>query len=264
MRQGQPSFVEIPRRVTQACAGAGRALRRRIGLLRGSAPEHAHSPAAKLLLGEVLGLFEAARQVFQPPLPIARSANPRVVILLPGFAAGPIRMRFMARQLERAGHTVKRWGLGYNLGPSEERFGIVSDRVCEVHRRYGERVVLVGWSLGGIFAREIAKRHPDKVEKVITLGSPFSHSPYSNNVWRIYQLVTGHSVENPPLEVDLTAKPPVETVAMWSPRDGVIAPRSACGRPGERDRAVALRCTHWRFSNSPEAVMAVYRELERG
>jgi hypothetical protein len=65
------------------------------------------------------------------------------------------------------------------------------------------------------------------------------------------------------VEAQVAVKPPVETVALWSPRDGVIAPRSACGLPGERDRAVALRCTHIGFASSPEAIAAVARELER-
>ena len=95
------------------------------------------------------------------------------------------------------------------------------------------------------------------------MGSPFSGTPYANNAWRIYQLVTGHSVEQPPIEALLSVKPPVETVALWSPRDGVVSPRSACGMPGERDRAVALRCTHLGFANSPEAIRAVAAELER-
>jgi pimeloyl-ACP methyl ester carboxylesterase len=124
--------------------------------------------------------------------------------------------------------------------------------------------VLVGWSLGGIFARELAKRHPDLVAKVITMGTPFSGAPYANNAWPIYQLVTGHSVEQPPVEVQISVKPPVETVALWSPRDGVIAPRSACGRLGERDRAIALRCTHLGFAHSLESIRAVAEELERG
>jgi pimeloyl-ACP methyl ester carboxylesterase len=134
--------------------------------------------------------------------------------------------------------------------------------VRQIHQLYGQNVVLVGWSLGGIFARELAKRHPEMVAKVITMGTPFSGSPYANNAWRVYQLVTGHSVEQPPVEAQIAVKPPVETVALWSPRDGVVAPRSACGLPGERDRAVALRCSHIGFASSDEAIAAVARELE--
>jgi pimeloyl-ACP methyl ester carboxylesterase len=183
-------------------------------------------------------------------------------MLLPGFATHPIRMRYMAQQLERAGHKAKRWGMGFNLGASEEAMESLSERIVAVHERYGRKAVLVGWSLGGIFAREMAKRHPELVEKVITMGSPFSGDPHANNAWRAYQLITGHRVDNPPVKAELAAKPPVETVAFWSPRDGIVSPRSACGRPGERDRAVALRCNHLGFAYSPECIEAVLRELE--
>ena len=94
------------------------------------------------------------------------------------------------------------------------------------------------------------------------MGSPFSGSPYDNNAWRIYHLVAGHSVEEPPVQVDTAAKPPVETVALWSPRDGIVSPRASCGRPGERDRAVAIRCTHVGFPNAPDCIRTVLKELD--
>ena len=94
------------------------------------------------------------------------------------------------------------------------------------------------------------------------MGSPFSGSLRANNVWRIYQAIAGHRVDGPKMSAQLSRKPPVETVALWSPRDGAISPRSACGYPGERDKAVALRCSHMGFSYSPEAIRAVAREID--
>jgi pimeloyl-ACP methyl ester carboxylesterase len=185
-------------------------------------------------------------------------------MLLPGFATHPIRMRYMARRLEAAGHTVKRWGLGFNWGPTVDNFAALERRVGEVAERHGEPVVLVGWSLGGLFAREVAKRRPASVAKVVTMGSPFSHSPRANNVWRAYHFITGHRVEEPPIAVELAVKPPVETIALWSPRDGIVHPRAARGVAGERDREVALRCTHMGFAYDPEVIAAVLRELDQG
>jgi pimeloyl-ACP methyl ester carboxylesterase len=237
---------------------------RRVELLRRKPQGDAHGPAPQLLVREPLTFLEQLTHAFHGPLVLPRAEHPRVVMLLPGFGTHPLRMRRMARELERAGHKVKRWGLGFNFGPSEETFALLDARVRQIGERYGEKIVLVGWSLGGIFARELAKRHPDMVAKVITMGTPFSGSPYANNAWRAYELITGHSVEQPPVEVALAVKPPVETVALWSPRDGVVAPRSACGFPGERDRAVALRCSHVGFASSDEAIAAVARELEQG
>jgi len=194
---------------------------------------------------------------------IARAETPRLVMLLPGFGTHPVRMRHMAKQLEKAGHRVKRWGLGINTGPTPEKVELLARRLQDLHDRYGMKVHLVGWSLGGLFARELAKLHPELVAKVVTMGSPFSGDPHANNVWRIYELVTGHPVTDPPVGKHRDEKPPVPTVALWSPRDGFVQARAACGRPGERDRAVALRCSHIGFSHSEEAIAAVLGELER-
>ena len=236
---------------------------RRVELLRQKPPAEAHGPRRMLLLGELASPLDPLLRPFRPPLVLPKTQRPRIVMLLPGFGTHPLRMRYMAKRLEEAGHKTKRWGLGFNLGPTEANFALLEERVRQIRARYGQNVVLVGWSLGGIFARELAKRHPDLVAKVITMGTPFSHSLYANNAWRIYQLITGQSVEQPQVEAEVSVKPPVETVALWSPRDGVIAARSACGRRGERDRAVALRCTHLGVAHSLEAIRAVAEELER-
>jgi pimeloyl-ACP methyl ester carboxylesterase len=241
------------------------AITRRVDLLRHKRPAEAQGPGPKWLFREPLTFLEPLTRPFRRQAPaLPRTAHPRVVMLLPGFGTHPLRMRRMARELERAGHKVKRWGLGFNLGPTPENFALLEDRLRRIGERYDQQVVLVGWSLGGIFAREIAKRHPEIVAKVITMGTPFSGSPYANNAWRAYEMVTGHSVETPPVAVELAVKPPVETVALWSPRDGIVAPRSSRGLPGERDRAVALRCSHIGFASSDEAIAAVARELESG
>lgn len=246
-RPGEPGWREFARRVQ---------------LARRPQPEGSHSPAARFLLSELGELGEPLRRALHPPLEIPKADHRRVVVLLPGFGTSPWRMRYMAHQLERAGHKAKRWGMGFNLGVTPELFEILSRRIAAVHERYGQPIVLVGWSLGGVFARELAKRQPDLIGKVITMGSPFSGSPYDNNAWRIYHLVAGHPVDAPPVEAELAVKPPVETVAIWSPRDGIVAPRASCGRAGERDRAIAVRCTHVGFPNSPECIRAVLAELD--
>jgi len=257
--------------IAAAAAAGGRAqqayaateLARRVALAREAIPEEYESGKPRLmrLLGEAQVLLEPVRRP-RRKLEIAPTANPQVVMLLPGFGAHPMRMRYLARQMEAAGHIAKRWGIGFNWGPTEQNFDAVEQRLLELHVRHGRKVVLVGWSLGGLYAREIAKRQPQAVAKVVTMGSPFSGSPRANNVWRAYQFITGHSVDAPPVAAELPVKPPVETVALWSANDGVIAPRCAAGRPGERDRAVALRCTHMGFTYDPQVIRTVLTELE--
>ena len=236
---------------------------RRWALAAEARADAASGPPLRLLLAEFGWPLLSLERRLRKSAAITRATMPKTVMLLPGFGAHPVRMRWMARELEKAGHTVKRWGLGTNLGATEARFRQVEDRLVALADRAGEPIVLVGWSLGGVMARELAKLHPDLVAKVITLGSPFSGNPRANNGWRAYQAIAGHRVDEPEFEARPNEKPPVETVALWSPRDGIVDPRSAAGRPGERDRAVALRCTHMGFVLTHEAVAAVLAELDR-
>lgn len=250
-----------PLAVTAATYWKDSELARRVALAREPQPEDVRPPRARLLIAELGVVIDPLVRLVRRWTPVL-AAEPRTVMLLPGFGAHPVRMRYMARQLECAGHKVKRWGMGFNLGAAEDTIDRIEARLLAVHARYGRPVHLVGWSLGGVFAREVAKRHPDKVAKVVTMGSPFSGHPRANNGWRAYHLVAGHRVEEPPVECAVSIKPPVETVALWSPRDGIVHPRCAAGRPGERDRAVALRCTHMGFVRSREAIECVLKELD--
>ena len=232
---------------------------RRAALARQPQPLGAHTPSLRLLLGELGILGRRGRGTLTSHIAV----RPQPVLLLPGFGAHPLRMRRMEGAMIAAGHSVHPWGLGFNLGPTPDNFAFLLGRVAMLARLHGEPVALVGWSLGGLYAREIARRQPQTVSRVITLGSPFSGDRRSNNAWRAYQLITGHPVDEPPVECDFSAKPPVPTIALWSPRDGVVAPRSACGWPGERDRAIALRCNHLAFASDPGAIAEVLKQLDR-
>ncbi len=237
-------------------------VRTRAALVAERRPKGVSGPPLRYMLRELD--FLTSGRAAEADFDVAPCAEPKLVMLLPGFATHPVRMRRMATKLEEAGHTVKRWGMGFNFGPTAENFDCVCRRVMDLHRRYGMKVHLVGWSLGGLFAREVAKRHPQAVAKVVTMGSPFSGDARANNVWRVYQMVTGHSVDNPPVGKHRAIKPPVPTVAFWSPRDGLIHPRASRGQPGERDKEVALRCSHLGFAYSNEAIGAVLTELDAG
>ena len=243
-------------------ASTGEGLLRRVALARQPHPDGVKTPPLALFLSE-LGMLAGGRVRLPRLTEVPAALRPQPVMLLPGFGAHPLRMRHMAVALEQAGHVVHPWGLGLNLGPTPENFAFLVARVARIAGASGRPIALVGWSLGGLFAREIAKLAPDAVAQVVTMGTPFSGDPRANNAWRAYQVITGLSVDSPPVgSGNLAAKPPVPTTALWSPRDGVIAPRCASGWPGERDRAVALRCSHLGFATSPEAIRAVLAELD--
>lgn len=188
----------------------------------------------------------------------------RPVLLVPGFLAAPGSMAVLEAALTRTGYRARDWGMGRNMGLGPDTLERLTDAVARQAERHGEAVTMIGWSLGGLFAREVAKRRPDLVREVATLGTPFSGDARANRAWRLYERVAGHPVDAPPIPIERSAKPPVPTTAFWSRRDGVVAPASARGVSGERDRAIELDCGHLGFASQPRAMEAILAHLEAG
>lgn len=176
-------------------------------------------------------------------------------MVIPGFLAGDIFTRRLRRTLAVAGYRPLPWGCGINWGVRSNLIERLLGRIEAAAR--DAPVVLVGWSLGGLYAREAAKLRPALVERVVTLGSPFSGDLRANRAWRLYELVNGHAVDRPPIEVELAVKPPVPTFALWSRHDGVVAPAASRGNPGESDRQIEIDCRHMDFCSSPAALAAI-------
>jgi pimeloyl-ACP methyl ester carboxylesterase len=215
-------------------------------------------PPLRLRLGEAAWLLPRMWRVFGSTKVLGPREGPPALVI-PGFVAHDRTTEPLRKALADAGWRVHGWDMGLNLG-------VRADTVERLRRRldtigHHEPLLVVGWSLGGLFARELARAVPDRVRAVVTLGSPFSGDPKQNNVWRLYQLIAGHKVDEPPIP-RITDKPPVPQLALWSRKDGLIAPRSARGLEHERDKAVELDCTHMAFGISKRAACDVVREIE--
>jgi pimeloyl-ACP methyl ester carboxylesterase len=199
--------------------------------------------------------FLSPRGAFAPGL-----GQGRPVLVIPGFLASDTSTRPLRLALHQAGFRAHGWKKGRNFGLDETIFDTVAARVRHISR--GEPVSIVGWSLGGLIAREYAKRAPEMVDRVVTLGSPICGDPReNNNVWRLYELIARHPVDAPPVACTLHEKPPVETIAIWSARDGIVAADSACAA-GTCDRAIEVRCGHIEMVFAPEALRAVVSALQ--
>lgn len=206
--------------------------------------------AASLLQGLGGRLISVAQR--RPPV---RDAQP--VMVLPGFLSGDWATGRLRDALVHAGYAAYPWRLGWNMGASADLLDHLDARIDIIIAETGRTPALVGWSLGGVFAREYAKFHPEKVARVISLGSPFSGSPRANHAWRLYHLVAGHAVEHPPLNRHPAARPAVPTFALWSARDGIVATDSARGTAEESDHQIQVDCTHIGFVAAPAAITAI-------
>lgn len=222
----------------------------------------ARRPPAWMLAREVVALLARFYRAFGR-LVERGPADGEPLMVIPGFLAADRTTLGLQRALAAAGWRVTGWGLGLNTGVREDTLERIVARLERFGR--GRPVMLVGWSLGGVYARETAKLRPDLVSRVVTMGSPFSGDRRSNNAWRLYEKVAGHPVDRPPIDTVLEEKPPVPTLALWSRRDGIVACAAARGGPGESDREMELDCSHMGFAVSGRAypkIVAAIREFQ--
>ncbi|WP_284125513.1 esterase/lipase family protein [Parerythrobacter aestuarii] len=187
-------------------------------------------PSLALALTEVpRSLFEMALIPFcSPVLANAPRGDGHPVLVLPGFMTSDMSTFAMRRYLDSLGYQTYPWELGRNLGIRST--GIdgerVKDRVELLYREHGRKVSLVGWSLGGIMARQLARKHPEMVRQVITLGSPFTGNPGATNVTALYEWMTGDYLEEDLVReriAEESAPLPVPSTAIFSRQDGVTA-----------------------------------------
>jgi pimeloyl-ACP methyl ester carboxylesterase len=227
-------------------------------------PSDAAVPPLRRLAAELPAML---RRPFWAPactrIANAHRGDGRAVMVIPGFLSGDALTSRLRRTLTVAGYRAEGWGLGINSGVRADLLEQLGERLREMATGPGG-VVLIGWSLGGLYARELAKVHPGMVDRVITLGSPFHGDPHANRAWRMYERVNGHTVDAPPLDVDLATKPPVPTYALWTRLDGIVAPAATRGVAGESDWMVEVDCHHIDFCSHPAAMEAILAAISAG
>ncbi len=216
-------------------------------------------PSQLAKLNEMGALLPRMWKSFGHLGPRGPEGGPRCLVI-PGFLAHDRTTAALRQAFGHAGWRTYGWAAGLNTGA---KAGTIEQLRRRLHSLAADgKVLLVGWSLGGVFARELAREVPDQVLAVVTLGSPFSGDPHWNNVWRLYEWVAGHKVDAPPI-MRVHDKPPVPTLALWSRKDGIVAPRAAYGLPEERDKAVEIGCSHMGFAVTEGGTRRVIAETHR-
>lgn len=202
-------------------------------------------------------------------LPLLRWAprgEPHPVLVLPGLLASDLSTRVLRTWLGRLGHPVVGWALGRNRGPTEEVVSELPLLVDRLAREHGTSVSIVGWSLGGIYARRLARRAPRQVRQVISLGSPFALTdrPVDGSPGaRVYQrLAPGHGGRRLHASRGSLARPlPVPSTAVYSRWDGVVDWRACRQEPGPTSENIAVRSSHLGMGHDPAVLWVVADRL---
>jgi pimeloyl-ACP methyl ester carboxylesterase len=188
------------------------------------------------------------------------------VLVLPGLHASDTSTTTLRRWIRRLGYPVAGWELGRNRGPTRAVVDGLPALLDTLVQRHGEPITLVGWSLGGIFARSLALRRPTAVRQVITLGSPFG-IPEDANVGtpgeRMYQRLAHLHVQDriPPSGAVLREPLPVPSTAVYSRWDGIVDWRDCLQRSGPTSENVEVRGSHLGLGHHPAVLWTVADRL---
>lgn len=232
--------------------------------------DHRESIAPPPLLYQFLearaGVEFAALMLMLPMLRMsAPRGNDRPVIVLPGFMADDNSTWLLRRFLEDIGYAVTGWEMGRNTGPGQPLIEQLIHRAETLRRGHDQKVNLVGWSRGGMIAREIARARPDLVRHVITLGSPVRGGPSSTSIGRLLQTSTGLSEAEMLALMRRRERTPIRTpiTALYSKTDGVVAWRAAIDELSPDVEHIEVQSSHVGFGVNAQVFRIVAQRLDK-
>jgi pimeloyl-ACP methyl ester carboxylesterase len=195
-----------------------------------------------------------------PALAAAPRGDGHPVLVIPGFLGNDLSTQVLRVFLRRRGYVAAPWNLGVNTGPWQETVSRLERRLGDLAQRHGRAASLVGWSLGGVFARALARSQPRHVRQVVTLASPLRDFA-ANNLGRAF----GRRPREPRALPDLLRRAagplPVPTTALVSRSDGIVAWRSCLEEPGPQREAIEVRSSHCGIGHHPAALLVVADRL---
>lgn len=221
-------------------------------------------PSSLLLALEVRGIWEL--QAFFAAYPLLRAAprgDGHPVLVLPGFMASDRSTGPMRTYLKQQGYAAHGWQQGPNHGPRPGVEAGMMARLAELAGRYGRKVSVVGWSLGGVYARELARRQPELVRQVITLGSPFANEPKASNAWRLYETMSGRRVDDWPERELMKMPPPVPSTAIYTRTDGIVAWQGCREQKSATTENIEVEGSHCGLGHNPVVLYAIADRLSQ-
>lgn len=186
------------------------------------------------------------------------------VLAVPGLLCTDYAMRLLRKFVNKLGYTAYGWELGRNLGELNDMKDInrLNARVDEIYKKHNTQITLIGWSMGGIYVRELAKQRPQLFRQVITMGSPFADTFAPNNATWIYELITDTSRIDETWRLQIPNPAPIPTTAIYTKQDGIV-PWQACmeQKEDETHQNIEVKGSHWALGMNPSVLKIVAEKL---
>jgi len=186
------------------------------------------------------------------------------VIVFPGFMASDNSTKPLRAFLDSIGYNSYGWDVGRNYG-NPDTIEELTEMVEYLYRSHLKKVSIIGWSLGGIYARQVAKELPHITRQVITLGSPFSGIDKPNNAVWMYNLITGGkgiSQIDPNYLKEIPLSAPVPTTAIYSREDGVVPWQACMEIESHIHQNVRVRGSHFGLGVNPVVLQIIANRLQ--
>jgi pimeloyl-ACP methyl ester carboxylesterase len=206
----------------------------------------------------------AARFAASPALRKAPKGDGHPVLVLPGLGGSDGYTRVLRAFLRRLDYHVHAWRLGRNWGPTDRIIDGLGERFVSLYEQHGRRLSLIGHSLGGVYARELARRAPEVVRQVITLGSPVRFSRgVGSNAAPVYRMLSSLHSERAKGEIPPGDHTPgaVPLTAIFTRTDGVVHWRGCVVEPGDHAECIEVRGSHSGLAHNPAALLVVANRL---
>jgi pimeloyl-ACP methyl ester carboxylesterase len=224
----------------------------------------------------LLALLEAPRAITEASslLPVCSllknlpDGDGHTVMALPGFLASDRSTRVLRRYIAEWGYDARRGGQGRNLGLSRQMDieRLLDERLRNLVDCSGDKVSLVGWSLGGLFAIEMARRNPQYVRSVIALGSPIGN-PRATNAWWLHQALSGIDIDDDAIRKRVSTLrdplPDVPVTAIYSNSDAIVSADIARLPPGDNVENIGVRTSHLGMGFNPVVLFAIADRLRQ-
>jgi len=241
-----------------------------------SSPSPAGTPAeapdvARIGAPSLRLLVREARVAAELPLFLLRSrrlqglpqGDGHPVMIVPGFGADDLVTRPLQQALSQLGYAARGWGLGRNLGMRPQIKLALNEQLQRLHAKHQAKVTLIGWSLGGVFVREMARHQPALVRHVFTLGSPINGEPDANNMMILFRIANRGkpvNLDRKGFEKRRTA-PPVPCTSIYSKSDGIVAWPCCLEEPAPNTDSVEVHGSHFGLIYSFQVLRAIAERL---
>lgn len=185
----------------------------------------------------------------------------RIVMVVPGLLTSDFWTLILRWFLQKKGYTVYGWEMGYNFG-TLEKLPLLAQKIQQISQNNQKKVSIVGWSMGGLFCREVSHQIPQYIEQIITLGSPFANVHAPNNAKWVYELLNDESEIDHKTTSRLSLNTLMPSAAIYSKKDGIV-PWEACMDTivDDHHRNIEVVSSHFGMASNPNVLNAVFSAL---